>query len=105
MPDLQQVTTDIVHDIEKPLKFITKAAKVLDVAINNQPELKTMLTTLLAKAEALVADGIADFETKGENLTLDGQSLVDLTALIDYLRDATIPEIESIYGQLGADLD
>jgi hypothetical protein len=98
------ILTEIV---EAPIKLITwgeKAEKVLATAIADQPELKTVLTTIVTKAEAIGTAGVAAAGGAGLNLTADAAVLADAEDFFVYVKTTVVPLIESIYGEVKADI-
>ena len=104
MENLQTVATDIKHDLEKPLEFCDKAAKVVASIVDSHAEIKQTLTDLVTKSEALGADITLDVSARGTNLLLDVQTGDDLLAYIQWIRSTLVPQIVATYGAIKADV-
>jgi hypothetical protein len=92
------------HYIADALTWTEKATAVLETAITDQPELKTTLTTLVTKVEAIGADLVVDATGKGVNLVSDAKTIADVTAFLTWAKGTLVPTIEAIYGQITADV-
>jgi len=93
--------------VEAPVELINwgfKAEKVLATAIKDQPQLKTVLTALIKQAESIGTAGIAAAGGSGLNLTADATVLADAEAFFAYVKSNVVPLVESIYGEVKADV-
>jgi hypothetical protein len=110
-PTKESFGEKVLHGLEDvaefPVKLITwgeKAEKVLSSAIGDQPELKTVLTTLVAKAESIGSAGLTAGAGSGLNLVADSAVLADATDFFTYVKATVVPLIESIYDQVKTDV-
>lgn len=101
---LEDVGKDIVKVIEDPFKFVVKAEKVLQTAITDQPELKTVLTTMVQKAEEVGASAVLAGSSKGLNLAEDATALQQAQAFFEYFKASVVPVIEKVFAQVKADV-
>jgi hypothetical protein len=92
------------HYIADALTYTEKAAAVLATAITDQPELKSTLTTLVTKVEAIGADLVVDATGKGLNLASDAATVAAVEDLLSWSKATLVPLIESIWGQLTTDV-
>jgi hypothetical protein len=106
LADVGHVALNVVdgHYIAEALTFTDKAASVLATAIKDQPELKTALTTLVTKAEAIGADAATDVAGKGLDLVSDAKTLADVEALFGWIMATLVPLVESVYDEVKTDV-
>ncbi len=101
---LEHVLGDIV---EAPVKLITwgeKAEKVIQTAIADQPQLQSVLATLVKDAASIGTAAVTAGGTSGLNLTADASVLANAEAFFTYVHGTVIPLIETIYDQVKADI-
>jgi hypothetical protein len=105
--EFEKIATDVGHGLEKVAefpKFVVKAAAVVGTAIKDQPQVKEVLTTLVSDGEAIIASGALDIAGKGLNLINDAATLALVEAYFAYIKSTVIPMVETIYGQVKADV-
>lgn len=95
---------DIEKGIEFPFKFVVKAEKVLESAITHEPELKSVLTTLIGKCEIIAADTAKDVLEKGLSLPDDLTTILAVKDLGEYVKSTLIPLVTKLYGEVKTDL-
>ena len=100
----ETIGTDVLKGVEAPFKFIDKAEQVLATAIKDEPELKTVITTLVQKASTIGAAVTLDVSEKGVNLIDDATTLSELKDFFTYFNASVVPVIESVYGQVKTDV-
>jgi hypothetical protein len=101
---LGHVGLDIVHAIEVPFKFIIKADKVLNTVVKDQPELASVLATLVQKAEEVGAASLLAGSDKGLNLAEDAAALAQVEAFFAWFKATVVPEIEKVFDEIKTDL-
>ena len=77
---IETVGKKILGYLEAPIKFLVKAEKVLATAIKDQPELKSVITDVVTKAEGLAGDIAAAAASKGLNWIADAKLVADVQA-------------------------
>jgi hypothetical protein len=104
--DAGKVALNVVDGkyIDEAITWTEKAASVLATAIKDQPALKTALTTLVTKAEAIGADAVTDAAGKGLDLASDAKTLADVEALFAWIMSTLVPLIESVYAEVETDV-
>ena len=104
MEDIQKLVATIDHEIEKPIEFCEKAAKVVGSIIDSHAEIKQTLTDLNSKSEALGADITVSVADKGTNLLLDVQTGTDLLNYVAWIRSTLVPLVVKTYGEIKTDI-
>jgi hypothetical protein len=102
--NFEEVVKDVVEAPVKLIEWGSKAEKVLATAIAEQPELKTVLTQLVTKAESIGTAALSAGGSSGLNLTADEAVLADATDLFIFVKNTVAPLVESIYGQIKSDV-
>lgn len=93
----------VVDGIESPFKFIVKADHVMQTIIKDEPELKTLLTTMVQKSEELESTVIKAVEDKGLNWQEDADTVTAVRAYFSWFKGSVVPEIEKVYTELKAE--
>jgi hypothetical protein len=106
LTDVGHVSLNVIdgHYIAEALSFAEKAEAVLATAIKDSPTLKSVLTDLVAKSEALGADAVSVAGADGINLATDAKALADVEAYIAWIRATLVPIVISLYSDLKTDI-
>lgn len=101
---LGTIAHDTLKVIEAPFTFAAKAEKVFATALSHEPELHTVVTTLVAKAEVIAADGTRDVAERGLSIPDDLATLAAIRDLGEYVRSTVEPLIVKLYGEIKIDV-
>jgi hypothetical protein len=95
---------DVVKAVEYPVEFLVKAEKVIASAIQDQPEIKTAVLSLIKQAQTVIADTVGATAEKGIDLAADAKALADAEAFFGYFKSTFIPLVEEVYTEVAADI-
>ena len=94
----------IVHGLEIPVKIFQKVDIVIQDVIKDEPELKSLITTMVAKAETIGMDTLGAVGDRGVNLVLDEKDIADMVDFFKFVNTSVVPEFIKIYGQIKTDI-
>lgn len=104
MMELEKIAVDIGHgfkiaasDVARGVEALPKVIIVLCVALKDEPGVRDAVVGLISTMKPLIADGAADFASKGLNLPEDVQTIRDLQGVVHYVKDTFIPKISAAY--------
>jgi hypothetical protein len=102
---ITNVGKDILHGVEYPVEFLVKAEKAIASAIQDQPEIKTAVLSLVKQAQTVLAESVVVVSGKGIGLASEAKALADAEAFFGYFKSIFIPLVEQVfYSEVSADL-
>lgn len=94
----------ILQVVEYPFKHAAQIASILskglnaaEVAVADEPEVKTLIVQLVENFEKLGPDVLSDIASKGLDIEADAQTVEDVKAAFAYFTGSFLPAIEKIY--------
>ncbi|MFC6644150.1 DNA-methyltransferase [Granulicella cerasi] len=107
MNPLQTIETigmDIAHVAEQAVAFLPHVVSLLDHAIKDEPEVKTLLSGLITQAIAVLTAGSTAAEDKGISLAADATTLAAAEQFFMYVKGTFLPQAEAIYKEISSDI-
>ena len=96
---------DVLRGIEWPFQHAAALAALIGDGLKREPEVKTVVVTLVQKFEAIGPDALAAYGSKGANIVEDAATLEDVKAAFSYFTGTFLPTVEAAYKQLKSDAD
>ena len=90
-------------DIVKVVDFLPHVVSLLNTAIKNEPQVKTLIQTLITEAGTVISTGGTAVASEGTNLLADAATLAAAEAFFTYFKNIFLPAAESLYKDLAAD--
>ena len=91
-------------DIVKAVDFLPHVVSLLDTAITNEPQVKSLIANLITQAGTVISTGSTAVAGKGANLLADAATLAAAESFFTYFKDTFLPAAESLYKDLAADV-
>jgi hypothetical protein len=102
--EVGHVAETVGKDIIKAVDYLPHVISLLDTAIKDEPEVKTLIATLVTQASAVISTGTAAVSGEGVNLTADLATLASAEAFFTYFKNTFIPAAEGLYKDIAADI-
>lgn len=100
---VEHLGADVLKGIEWPFHHAAALAALIGDGLKKEPEVKTVVVTLVQKFEAIGPDALAAYASKGANIGADVATAEDVKAAFSYFTGTFLPVVEAAYKTLKAD--
>lgn len=102
--DVGHVAVLVGKAVVTGVEFLPKAMKLVDTAIKDQPAVKVAVLNLIEQGAKALKDSEAAIAAGGMNLASDALVVQDAITFFNYFKSEFVPQVESIYKEVQADL-